>query len=69
MKQARVTFVDAAAISAPPMGGVPKCRTCDSFSEPSPQPLHDRPATICFAYVAGELWTPISQSRHLLSAT
>jgi hypothetical protein len=32
-------------------------------------PNRHRLSTICFAYTAGELGTPISQSRILLSAT
>ena len=48
---------------------VSKCRTRDSFSEPSPFTVLDRPSKICFAYIAGELGSPISQSRILLSAT
>ena len=31
--------------------------------------MRDRPSTACLAYIAGELGTPISQSRILLSAT
>ena len=48
--------------------GDERLRQIPPFSYP-PLTVCDRPSTICLAYIAGGLWTPISQSRILFSAT